>query len=165
MKYIIIFAVLLSCIACCGTRHIKEVPVQTITKDSIYYNVVHKDTTVYHVINADTVKSSQNLNIDDLGPVLDTLSVLSNNYATSIVELAKRDENSLYFSHVLLQKSLKIDVPVKFVYLDKYVTKYELKEVPIEVIVKEPIRDRLFWLSIIGNIITIFLIIIWLKLK
>lgn len=162
MRYLILLMLFL---CSCSHTKVQQVPINIQTKDSIYYNIVHKDTTVYHVINADTVKSSQNLNIDDLGPVLDTLSVLSNNYATSIVELAKRDENSLYFSHVLLQKSLKIDIPVKFVYLDKYVTKYELKEVPIEVIVKEPIRDRLFWLSIIGNIITIFLIIIWLKLK
>lgn len=147
-------------VACCGTRHIKEVPVQTITKDSIYYNVIHKDTTVYHHIKADTIKASQNVNLDTFGTFRDTLSILDNNYSISMVELIRKSQNEFAFNHLLIQKKLDIAIPVKFVYLDKYVTKYELKEVPVEVKVEVPIRDKLFWISIICNVIVVMIIII-----
>lgn len=159
LYYIIVSIIFVSC------THTKPVLVNYQTKDSVYYNIIHKDTTVYHYIEADTLKATQNVNLDNLGDFRDTISVLSNNYSTSIVELSRLSQNDIQLNHLLLQKKLKIEVPVKFVYLDKYITKYEYKEIPVEVIVEKPIRDKLFWLSIIGNIIGIFFLILLIKFK
>ena len=160
--YIIVWIIFISC---CGTRHLNDIPINTITKDSIYYNIVHKDTIVYHHIEGDTLKATQNINLDSLGQFRDTLSVLSNNYSISMIELTRMSQNEFMLNHFFIQKKLDIAIPVKFVYLDKYYAKYEYKEVPVEVKVEIPIRDKLFWISIIGNVIFILLLIIKIKTR
>ena len=153
----------LFCFSGCCHKRIQPTVVNTITKDSVYYNVIHKDTTVYHHIEADTLKATHNVNLDIPRLPKDTISVLSNNYSTSIVELTRKSRNEFLLNHFLFQKKLDIGIPVKFVYLDKYYTKYEYKEVPVEVIVEKPIRDKLFWFSIIINVVFIMMILMKIK--
>lgn len=161
LLYIMVWT--LFCFSGCCHKRIQPTVVNTITKDSVYYNVIHKDTTVYHHIEADTLKATQDINLDNLGQFRDTLSVLDNNYSISVVEASRVDENNLRLNHFLFQKKLDIGIPVKFVYLDKYYTKYEYKEVPVEVIVEKPIRDKLFWFSIIINVVFIMMILMKIK--
>lgn len=153
----------LFCFSGCCHKRIQPTVVNTITKDSVYYNVIHKDTTVYHHISADTLKATHNVNLDIPRLPKDTISILSNNYSTSIVELTRKSRNEFLLNHFLFQKKLDIGIPVKFVYLDKYVTKYEYKEVPVDVIVEKPIRDKLFWFSIIINVVFIMMILMKIK--
>lgn len=149
-------------ISCTHTR-IQQVPITHITKDSIFYNIVHKDTIIYHNIEADTLNATQNLILDTFGQSRDTLSVLENKYATSVVRLTRMSQNNLRLNHFLFQKNISLSIPVRFVYLDKYYTKYEYKEVPVEVIVEKPIRDKLFWFSIIVNVVFIMMILMKIK--
>ena len=120
--------------------------------------MVVKDTTVYHHIEADTLKATHNVNLDIPRLPKDTISILSNNYSTSIVELTRKSRNEFLLNHFLFQKKLDIAVPVKFVYLDKYVTKYE-KIIDEKIVVKYK-RDKIFWGSICLNILFILFLII-----
>lgn len=153
LLYIIVLAFFIT--SCCHTQSSNT---NHTIQDSVYYNVVVKDTTVYHHISADTLKATHNVNLDIPRLPKDTISVLSNNYSTSIVELTRKSRNEFLLNHFLFQKKLDIAVPVKFVYLDKYVTKYE-KIIDEKIVVKYK-RDKIFWGSICLNILFILFLII-----
>ena len=153
LLYIIVLAILIT--SCCHTQSSNT---SHTIQDSVYYNVVVKDTTVYHHISADTLKATHNVNLDIPRLPKDTISILSNNYSTSIVELTRKSRNEFLLNHFLFQKKLDIAVPVKFVYLDKYVTKYE-KIIDEKIVVKYK-RDKIFWGSICLNILFILFLII-----
>ena len=153
LLYIIVLAFFIT--SCCHTQSSNT---SHTIQDSVYYNVVVKDTTVYHHISADTLKATHNVNLDIPHLPKDTISILSNNYSTSIVELTRKSRNEFLLNHFLFQKKLDIAVPVKFVYLDKYVTKYE-KIIDEKIVVKYK-RDKIFWGSICLNILFILFLII-----
>lgn len=156
MKHLLYIIVLTFFITSCC--HTQSTNTSHTIQDSVYYNVVVKDTTVYHHISADTLKATHNVNLDIPRLPKDTISVLSNNYSTSIVELTRKSRNEFLLNHFLFQKKLAITVPVKFVYLDKYVTKYE-KIIDEKIVVKYK-RDKIFWGSICLNILFILFLII-----
>ena len=153
LLYIIVLAFFIT--SCCHTQSSNT---SHTIQDSVYYNVVVKDTTVYHHIEADTLKATHNVNLDIPRLPKDTISILSNNYSTSIVELTRKSRNEFLLNHFLFQKKLDIAVPVKFVYLVKYVTKYE-KIIDEKIVVKYK-RDKIFWGSICLNILFILFLII-----
>lgn len=155
MKHLLYIILAFFITSCC---HTQSTNTSHTIQDSVYYNVVVKDTTVYHHISADTLKATHNVNLDIPRLPKDTISVLSNNYSTSIVELTRKSRNEFLLNHFLFQKKLDIAVPVKFVYLDKYVTKYE-KIIDEKIVVKYK-RDKIFWGSICLNILFILFLII-----
>lgn len=150
MKRLCFIALCLVSIISCGTVH--EIPVNNIEK------VVYKDTTIY-IKDTITIEVPKEV-IREIVPE-DTISILKTSVALSTAKVEKG-----MLSHRLEQKGtipVQIDTIVKVQYVDRYIE----KEVPVIHTVEKPVRDNIFWFSIILNIIVVLVISlrIYLKIK
>lgn len=126
-----------------GCASVKQVPVQSIERDSVVVKEIIRDT----VIVTELVPQFVDRIIEI--PVIpqDTLSEISTSYAVSTAGITN---NQLH--HTIKNKP---NIPIKIEYKDKIVTKTEYKEVevPVEVIVEKKYIPNWCWWSLIVNVI------------
>lgn len=149
MKYLLLIPLLL-----CSCSTIKQIPVQTNTKDSVVVKELIKDTIILTEIVPQIVEKVVEI------PIIpqDTLSEISTSFAVSTAGIR---DNKLH--HRLTNKS---NIPIKVEYKDRIVTKTEYKEVevPIEVVIeKKYIPNWCIW-SLVANIFVILIIVRRIKL-
>lgn len=149
MRYLLFILLLL-----CSCSTIKQIPVQTNTKDSVVVKEIIKDTIILTEIVPQIVEKVVEI------PIIpqDTLSEISTSFAVSTAGIR---DNKLH--HRLTNKS---NIPIKVEYKDRIVTKTEYKEVevPIEVIIeKKYIPNWCIW-SLVANIIIILIVVRRIKL-
>lgn len=142
-KYLILFSLLL-----CGCASVKQVPVQSIERDSVVVKEILRDTVVITELVPQFVDRVVEI------PVIpqDTLSEISTSYAVSTAGIV---DNKLH--HTIRNKE---NIPIKIEYKDKETIKTEYKEVevPVEVIVEKKFIPNWCWWSLIGNIVVGLLI-------
>lgn len=140
MQFVIIILLFLT--SCTKTVY---VPVKGEDIIRTEYKEIVKDSIIYIPIEKDNKENT-------LDTTRDTVSVLMNRYSTSKAEVIRG-----HLKHTLRTKS-NDSIPAKILYKDViktdsiYVNKVVLQEV------EKPIRDKLFWYSIIGNVIFIALL-------
>lgn len=126
-----------------GCASIKQVPVQTIERDSVVVKEIIRDTVIVTEIVPQFVDRVVEI------PVIpqDTLSEISTSYAVSTAGITN---NQLH--HTIRNKE---NIPIKIEYKDKEIIKTEYKEVevPVEVIVEKKYIPNWCWWSLIINII------------
>lgn len=149
MKYLLLIPLLL-----CSCSTIKQIPVQTNTKDSVVVKELIKDTIILTEIVPQIVEKVVEI------PIIpqDTLSEISTSFAVSTAGIR---DNKLH--HRLTNKS---NIPIKVEYKDRIVTKTEYKEVevPIEVVIeKKYIPNWCIW-SLVANIFVILIVVRRIKL-
>lgn len=149
MKYLLLIPLLL-----CSCSTIKQIPVQTNTKDSVVVKEILRDTIILTEIVPQIVEKVVEI------PIIpqDTLSEISTSFAVSTAGIR---DNKLH--HRLTNKS---NIPIKVEYKDRIVTKTEYKEVevPIEVVIeKKYIPNWCIW-SLVANIFVILIVIRRIKL-
>lgn len=150
MKRLCFIALCLVSIISCSA--VKEIPVQYIDR------IEYRDTTIFI---KDTIKVEVPKEIIKEIVPEDTISILRTSVALSEAKVEKG-----MLSHRLEQKGtipVQIDTIVKVQYVDRYIE----KEVPVIQTVEKPVRDNIFWFSIILNIIVVLVIglRIYLKIK
>lgn len=135
-SYILVILSICSIVLTISCTPIKQIPIVTVKTDSIFIKEVLRDTVIITKTEREYLQTETR----------DTTSVLSTEIAHSTASIKN---NRLY--HTLEQKSKEI--PIKIQYVDRVVEKVVTKteEIPIETPV--PIRDSLFWYSIIANIV------------
>lgn len=149
MKYLLLIPLLL-----CSCSTIKQIPVQTNTKDSVVVKEILRDTIILTEIVPQIVEKVVEI------PIIpqDTLSEISTSFAVSTAGIR---DNKLH--HRLTNKS---NIPIKVEYKDRIVTKTEYKEVevPIEVVIeKKYIPNWCIW-SLVANIFVILIVVRRIKL-
>lgn len=143
LKHILIFFTVLCSIGCSTVRY---VPIQGENKVITEYKEIIKDSIIYVPIERDS-------SVNNLDAHRDTLSVLTNRYSESTAEI-----KSGKLKHTLKTKS-NDSIPAKIVYKDIIRIDSVYVEKPVIQEVEKPIRDNIFWYSIIGNLIFVFCII------
>ena len=142
-KFIVTLIVVCPVIGCTTIRY---VPVKGEDIIRTEYKEIIKDSLIYVPIEKET--TTNNVSVQK-----DTTSVLSNTYSISTAEVKSGN-----LKHTLKTKS-NDSIPTKIIYKDIiktdsiYVNKVVIQEV------EKPIRDNIFWYSIIGNLIFVFCII------
>lgn len=131
-----------------GCASVKQVPVQSIERDSLVVKEIIRDTVIVTELVPQFVDRVVEI------PVIpqDTLSEISTSYAVSTAGITN---NQLH--HTIKNKE---NIPIKIEYKDKIITKTEYKEVevPVEVIVEKKYIPNWCWWSLIGNIVVALLI-------
>lgn len=126
-----------------GCASVKQIPVQTIERDSLVVKEIIRDT----VIVTELVPQFVDRVIEI--PVIpqDTLSEISTSYAVSTAGII---DSKLH--HTIKNKP---NIPIKIEYKDKEIIKTEYKEVevPVEVIVEKKYIPNWCWWSLIVNVI------------
>jgi uncharacterized protein YcfL len=126
-----------------GCASVKQVPVQTIARDSVVVKEIIRDTVIVTELVPQFVDRVVEI------PVIpqDTLSEISTSYAVSTAGITN---NQLH--HTIKNKE---NIPIKIEYKDKIITKTEYKEVevPVEVIVEKKYIPNWCWWSLIVNVI------------
>lgn len=146
-NFLYIIVLLLFFPACTVTKYI---PVQGETQTIIEYKEIIKDSVIYVPV-IDTIVNTVIENI-----TVDTISVLENKYSKSIAEIDRGE-----LRHTLMGKP---NVKIKdTIYIKETIKTDSIanKEI-ITVEVDKPIRDNMFWYSIIANML--FIIVILLKI-
>lgn len=149
---------------CCCQRHITPTTINNTTNEVTNKTSNHiekeeiRDSIVYVYVEKER----------DRNITRDTTSVLETKYAKSQASVSNGILN-----HSIENKNDSI--PVRIMWKEKevrdtvYVEVFRDKEVevPVEIIVEKPIRDKAFWISIIGNIIVVMLVMfkLYFKLK
>lgn len=149
---------------CCCQRHITPTTINNTTNEV-------KNTTSNHTEKEELRDSIVYVYVEkerERNTTRDTTSMLETRYARSEASVSDG-----VLSHTLENKNDSI--PVRIMWKDKlvrdtvYVEVFRDKEVevPVEIIVEKPIRDKAFWISIIGNIIVVMLVMfkLYFKLK
>lgn len=133
-----------------GCTAIKYVPIKGEDVIRTEYVELIKDSIVYVEIENEVYSNS-------LDTSRDTLSVLDNSYSISRAEYKRG-----HLNHTLKTKHYD-SIPVKIKYKDKLIVRDSIiRNVVIEE-VEKPIRDDIFWYSIIFNVIFVMLILWRLK--
>ena len=150
MKRLCLLALCLVSIISCSA--VKEIPVQYIDK------VEYRDTTIFI---KDTIKVEVPKEIIKEIVPKDTISILRTSVALSEAKVEKG-----MLKHRLEQKGtipVQIDTIIKLQYVDRYIE----KEKPVIQTVEKPIRDNIFWFSILFNLIVVLLFAfrIYIKFK
>lgn len=131
-----------------GCASVKQIPVQSIQRDSVVIRELIRDTVIVTELVPQVVDRVVEI------PVIpqDTLSEISTSYAVSTAGITN---NQLH--HTIKNKP---NIPIKIEYKDKIITKTEYKEVevPVEVIVEKKYIPSWCWWSLIGNIVMVLLI-------
>jgi uncharacterized protein YcfL len=126
-----------------GCASVKQVPVQTIERDSLVVKEIIRDTVIVTELVPQFVDRVVEI------PVIpqDTLSEISTSYAVSTAGITN---NQLH--HTIRNKE---NIPIKIEYKDKIITKTEYKEVevPVEVVVEKKYIPNWCWWSLIVNVI------------
>jgi uncharacterized protein YcfL len=126
-----------------GCASVKQVPVQTIERDSVVVKEIIRDTVIVTELVPQFVDRVVEI------PVIpqDTLSEISTSYAVSTAGITN---NQLH--HTIKNKE---NIPIKIEYKDKIITKTEYKEVevPVEVVVEKKYIPNWCWWSLIVNVI------------
>lgn len=136
-----------------GCTSVKEIPVQTIRTDSIYIREIVRDTVINTQIEREYIQVA----------VPDTLSTLTTKYATSTAAITNNTLN-----HSLEQHG---NIPINIKYKDRVIEKVIKEEIEIpvihEVVKEKRYIPKIFWYSIILNLLTIgyFGIKIYRKIK
>ena len=131
-----------------GCATVKQVPVQSIERDSVVIKEIIRDT----VIVTELVPQVVDRVIEIPVILQDTLSEISTSYAVSTAGII---DSKLH--HTIKNKE---NIPIKIEYKDKEIIKTEYKEVevPVEVIVEKKHIPSWCWWSLIGNIVMVLLI-------
>lgn len=150
MKRLCLLALCLVSIISCSA--VKEIPVQYIDK------VEYRDTTIFI---KDTIKVEVPKEIIKEIVPEDTTSILRTSVALSEAKVEKG-----MLKHRLEQKGtipIQIDTIIKLQYVDRYIE----KEKPVIQTVEKPIRDNIFWFSILFNltVVLLFAFRIYIKFK
>lgn len=126
-----------------GCASVKQVPVQSIERDSVVVKEIIRDTVIVTELVPQFVDRVVEI------PVIpqDTLSEISTSYAVSTAGIV---DNKLH--HTIRNKE---NIPIKIEYKDKIITKTEYKEVevPVEVVVEKKYIPIWCWWSLIINVI------------
>lgn len=133
-----------------GCSTIKYVPVQGETQTVTQYKEIVKDSVIYVPV-IDTIVNTIIENI-----TTDTISVLENKFSKSIAEIDRGE-----LRHTLMGKpnvKIKDTISIKETIKTDSIANKDVITVEVE----KPIRDNLFWYSIIANIL--FVVVILLKL-
>ena len=130
-----------------GCASVKQVPVQSIERDSVVVKEIIRDTVIVTELVPQFVDRVVEI------PVIpqDTLSEISTSYAVSTAGITN---NQLH--HTIKNKE---NIPIKIEYKDKEIIKTEYKEVevPVEVIVEKKYIPNWCWWSLIVNVIMVLL--------
>ena len=146
---------------CCCQRHITPTTINNTTNEV-------KNTTSNHTEKEELRDSIVYVYVErerERNTTRDTTSMLETKNARSEASVSDG-----VLSHTLENKNDSI--PIRIMWKEKevrdtvYVEVFRDKEVevPVEIIVEKPIRDNIFWWSIIGNVIVILLVmfkIVW----
>lgn len=131
-----------------GCASVKQIPVQSIQRDSVVIRELIRDTVIVTELVPQVVDRVIEI------PVIpqDTLSEISTSYAVSTAGITN---NQLH--HTIKNKP---NIPIKIEYKDKEITKTEYKEVeiPVEVVVEKKYIPSWCWWSLIGNVVMVLLI-------
>lgn len=126
-----------------GCASVKQVPVQSIERDSVVVKEIIRDTVIVTELVPQFVDRVVEI------PVIpqDTISEISTSYAVSTAGISN---NQLH--HTIRNKE---NIPIKIEYKDKIITKTEYKEVevPVEVVVEKKYIPNWCWWSLIVNVI------------
>lgn len=133
-----------------GCGQIKYVPMQTEEKEIIRDSIIRVIDTVKVEVPFETIK--------EVLPQIDT-SILETSVAKSVAYVDTLEKK---LHHTLEQKG-ELKVQIDTCYITQTVEKIVYKDRPVEVQV--PKRDSIFWYSIIGNILFVFVIILRFVLK
>lgn len=135
----------------CAAQKVIQVPIENNQHQTTEIREVIKDSIVYVEVEKEKIVNVM---------PADTTSTLQTKYAKSEAKL----ENGK-LKHSL--ENRRDSIPVKVVYKDviKIDSVYVKREVPVEVIVEVPIRDNLFWYSIILNVFFVVIVIVKIVLK
>lgn len=135
----------------CSTTKLVQVPIENNQHQTTEVIEVLKDSIVYVEVEKEKIVNVM---------PADTTSTLQTKYAKSEAKL----ENGK-LKHSL--ENRRDSIPVKVVYKDviKIDSVFVKKEIPVEVRVEVPIRDNLFWISIIINIIFVGISVFKIVLK
>lgn len=133
-----------------GCTAVKYVPIKGEDIIRTEYIEVVKDTIIYIEIE----KESHSNNLDTSR---DTLSVLDNSYSISRAEYKRG-----HLNHTLKTKHHD-SIPAKIQYKDKIIVRDSIITNVVIEEVEKPIRDNIFWYSIIFNVIFVMLILWRLK--
>lgn len=149
---------------CCCQRHITPTTINNTTNEVTNKTSNHiekeeiRDSIVYIYVEKER----------DRNITRDTTSFLETKYAKSQASVSngilnhsiENKEDSIPVRIIWKEKKVRDTVYVE-VFRDKEV------EVPVEIIIEKPIRDKAFWISIICNIIVVLLIMfkLYSKLK
>lgn len=135
----------------CATQKVIQVPIENNQHQTTEIREVIKDSIVYVEVEKEKIVNVM---------PADTTSTLQTKYAKSEAKL----ENGK-LKHSL--ENRRDSIPVKVVYKDviKIDSVYVKREVPVEVRVEVPIRDNLFWYSIILNVFFVVIVIVKIVLK
>lgn len=129
----------------CSCATVKEVPINTVQKDSmrIEHIVEYRDTTIYVKVPVETIR--------EVVPELDTL-VMENSVAVSCSFL---DTNTRTLKGELRNKPVQLGHDTKLP--EKSDTVYEFievtKEVPVRVEIEKPFIPKIFWWSLGANVV------------
>lgn len=147
---------------CCCQRHITPTTINNTTNEVTNKTSNHiekeelRDSIVYVYVEKER----------DRNTTRDTTSMLETRYARSEASVSDG-----VLSHTLENKNDSIAVRIIWkekevrdtVYVE--VLKDKEVEVPVEIIVEKPIRDKVFWISIICNIIVVMLVMFYFYSK
>jgi len=145
-----------------------QIPINNTSTQTTQIKEIIKDTIIYVEIEKETVKNTitPETSLDTSSDTLldtssDTTSFLETKYSVSTANIKNGRLN-----HTLTNKS-DDSIGVKVIYkdivrVDSIITE---KEIPIEIKVEVPIRDNVFWYSIILNVIVVMIIGLKLFIK
>lgn len=138
-KLVLLFILALAC--SCAT--VKEVPINTVQKDSIHteHIVKYRDTTIYVKVPVETIR--------DVVPELDTL-IMENSVAISRSFL---DTNTRTLKGELRNKPVQLEHDTKLPEKTDATHEFNevVKEVPVPVEIEKPFIPKIFWWSLGAN--------------
>lgn len=134
-KLIIIILSLFLLVGCCTQKHIQQVPINTIERDSVVIKETLRDTVIVTELVPQYIDRMVEIPISPK----DTISTISTEYATSTAGIVN---NTL---HHTIKNKPKLNIPLEIKEKEEIKTKYEYIEVPVEVPVEVPYIPKIFW--------------------
>lgn len=134
-RIFLIFLSLFLLVGCCTQKHIQQVPINKIERDSVVVKETLRDTVIVTELVPQFIDRVVEI------PILpkDTISTISTEYATSTAGIVN---NTL---HHTIKNKPKLNIPLEIKEKEEIKTKYEYIEVPVEVPVEVPYIPKIFW--------------------
>ena len=146
MKLINILATIILACSLIGCAKTVYIPIKGKDIIKTKYKEIIKDSIIYITLEKDNKENT-------LDATRDTVSVLMNRYSTS-----KAEVKSGVLNHTLMTRS-KDSLPIQIQYKDIIKIDSVYIEKPVITEVEKPIRDKIFYYLLIGNVILVMIII------
>lgn len=134
-RFFLILLSLFILVGCCSQKHIQQVPINKIERDSVIIKETLRDTIIVTELVPQFIDRVVEI------PILpkDTLSTISTEYATSTAGIVNN-----HLHHTIKNKP-RLNIPLEIKEKEEIKTEYEYIEVPVEVPVPEPYIPKIFW--------------------